>query len=178
MKNIISHFKKNNTFEVILLPHINDLFRQAYQYTGSKEDAEDLLQNLLLHLYQQQTELTSIEKLKPWLFRCLYYRFIDDYRSKKRKIVTQVITDSDMHSAGMQADKCAEEDKIYHEVNQALDCLPKKQRAIICLHDIEGYTLTELNKMLKIPLGTLKSTLHRGRASLKKQLGMEPFQDN
>lgn len=71
--------EKEQSFEAIMLPHMSNLFKVAYEYKGTKHDAEDLLQDLLEYLFTKKTELRKIEKLKPWLMRCLYNRFIDVY---------------------------------------------------------------------------------------------------
>jgi RNA polymerase sigma-70 factor (ECF subfamily) len=62
------------------------------------------------------------------------------------------------------------------QIEKALNKLSKDQRAVITLHDIEGYQLTELEVLLEVPLGTLKSRLHRARVKLRENLKkMEPF---
>jgi RNA polymerase sigma-70 factor (ECF subfamily) len=55
-------------------------------------------------------------------------------------------------------------------IEQALDTLNKDQRAVIVMHDIEGYKLNELEILLEVPQGTLKSRLHRGRAKIRNIL--------
>jgi len=169
--------EKEQSFEAIMSPHISNLFKVAYQYTGNKHDAEDLLQDLLEYLFTKQTELRKIEKLKPWLMRCLYNRFIDVYRKKKRQPDLEDIDDEKIHSLFHHVDnhqKNEQNEEIYNAMNK----LSADQRAVVTLHDINGYTLPELSEIMDTPLGTLKSNLHRARAALKQHINLQPSELN
>ena len=75
------------------------------------------------------------------------------------------------------ASSISQEDNRYIEqVSRALNELNANQRSLIILHDLEGYTLSELETMLETPIGTLKSRLNRARAKLRELL-MEPISD-
>ncbi|PCJ15823.1 MAG: hypothetical protein COB04_12640 [Gammaproteobacteria bacterium] len=177
MNKIVSLFRSkcsSGQFEQLMSSHIDGLFRQAYHYTGSHADAEDLLQDLLASLYPRINELKSIEKLQPWLLRCLYNRFVDNYRKKQRLPETENIDDPAIFN-DIPARTPAETVRVQVEINRALHTLTPSQRAVVCLHDIEGYSLPELVDTLEQPLGTLKSHLHRARSQLKKQLELQPF---
>lgn len=178
MTNIFSIFlakPDEASFEAIISPHINSLFKVAYQYTGSQHDAEDLLQDMLEHLFTKtkQHELNNVEKIKPWLMRCLYHRFIDSYRKKVRQPTVEDIDDKKVQPLFQHQDDHQKGDH-QQAIFSAMKILPKEQRAIITLHDINGYTLPELSMIMDTPLGTLKSSLHRARAALKTRLTIRP----
>lgn len=176
MKNILSFFRATSgeqSFEALISPHLNTLFKVAFQYTGNEHDAEDLLQDLLVYLFSKQTEINKVEKLKPWLMRCLYNRFIDLYRKNKRQPQVKNIDDEKVqplfhHTDNHQA--IEQQQEIYN----AMATLSSIQRAVVTLHDINGYTLPELSEIMGTPLGTLKSHLHRARNILKKQIALTP----
>jgi RNA polymerase sigma-70 factor (ECF subfamily) len=63
-------------------------------------------------------------------------------------------------------------------LDKALNQLSESHRTVLILHDVEGYTLVELQEILDLPLGTLKSRLHRARAGLRQVLAMEPYAGN
>ncbi|WP_077338822.1 RNA polymerase sigma factor [Pseudocolwellia agarivorans] len=169
--------EKEQSFEAIISPHMSNLFKVAYQYTGTKHDAEDLLQDLLEYLFTKQTELRKIEKLKPWLMRCLYNRFIDLYRKKQRQPGLDDIDDEKIQPLFQYYDNHQQNDQ-HKEIYQAMNKLSADQRAVITLHDINGHTLPELAKIMDVPLGTLKSNLHRARATLKQHISLQPSELN
>ena len=181
MGTIIQLFRRRhqNAFEALLSPHIEHLYRLAYRFTGQRSDAEDLVQDLLVKLFPRQHELEHIERLRPWLARTLYHHFIDQVRRNERNPVTTalaILPDSHGNSlTELSTQGDSEHAVIQRQLAAALMRLSPDHRAVISLHDIEGYTLQELEFMLDTPLGTLKSRLHRARAGLREALAMEPF---
>lgn len=164
-------------FESLLLPHLEYLYRISYRFTGSRADAEDLVQDLLVKLYPRRRNLAGVEKLRPWLVRVLYRLFVDNKRKHKRSPLKLVInkheTDAkdpleQIPASEPNPEEYAQRRILSERIEQALNMLGKDHRAIITLHDIEGYQLNELETLLEVPLGTLKSRLHRGRARLKE----------
>jgi RNA polymerase sigma factor (sigma-70 family) len=87
-------------FERLVRPHLTLLYRLAYRYTGTREDAEDLLQDLMVKLYGRLDELEQVRDLKPWLMRALYNAFVDGVRRRQR--IPQVVDlfESDMNEWG------------------------------------------------------------------------------
>lgn len=171
---------KKNRFEDLVGPHIDHLYRLSYRFTGSREDAEDLVQELLLKLYPRQKELASVDKLRPWLARVLYRLFIDRTRQAGRSVLSAV-EDSEMPDD--QLDPAAGTEELVEgmltqeRLQESFALLNEDQKALLALHDIEGYTLAELVDVLDVPLGTLKSRLNRSRAKLREMLSREPFTD-
>lgn len=174
MSKIFSIFKsKKQPFDELVAPHMNTLFKVAFQYTGNQHDAEDLLQDLLVYLFAKQDDLTDIEKLKPWLMRCLYNRFVDMYRKKQRQPQLEDIHDDKVQPLFKHFDnhqQAEQQDEIY----AALNTLSADQRTVVTMHDINGYTLPELSEIMSVPLGTLKSHLHRARNNLKQRIKLQP----
>lgn len=180
MSKISSFFgikEKEQSFEELISPHMSNLFKVAYQYTGTKHDAEDLLQDLLEYLYTKQAQIRQVEKLKPWLMRCLYNRFIDLYRKKQRQPNLEDIDDDKVQPLFRHTDNHQQDDHN-KEIVTAMNKLTADQRALVTLHDINGHTLPELSKIMNIPLGTLKSSLHRARATLKQHITLQPYELN
>jgi len=178
MKNIFSIWQARNTentgFEELLAPHIDRLYRLGYRFSGNRHDAEDLVQELLVKLYPRSTELSSIEKLGPWLSKSLYHLFID----QARRVTNSPVALAEGVGVELEAVACVNagpdeymlRQQQFEKLESALFTLNFDQRTLIAMHDMEGYTLPELTSMLDTPLGTLKSRLHRARASLREQL--------
>ncbi len=167
-----------NWFEDLVGPHIDHLYRLSYRFTGSREDAEDLVQDLLVKLYPRQAEIESIERLRPWLARVLYRLFIDRVRQAGRSVLS-VVEDSeepdDQIDSGISTEELVEGALTQERLQESFSLLNEDQRILLALHDIEGYTLTELVDVLDAPLGTLKSRLNRSRTKLREHLSREPF---
>jgi len=124
--------------------------------------------------------LETVEDLRPWLARALYNLYIDTHRAKQRSP-----TDLSDAAASEHMERLGDEsaDPLEREVrrqnlqllDEALDRLSEAHRDLLILHDMEGYSLPELKEILELPLGTLKSRLHRAREALRQLLSREPF---
>ena len=172
---VFSLFKarKADEFEQLLNPYLNGMYKQALYYTGSRADADDLIQDVLLELYDKKSTLAGIQALKPWLAKLLYNRFIDRYRKQQRwmrlhePIEPMLLAGVEPVDGAQQADV----DVAVEHLVRCLRALSEHQRNVIALHDIEGYSLSEVSEIMAMPVGTLKSHLHRGRKALKNVLG-------
>lgn len=161
-----------SSFEELVMPHTEGLYRLAYHYTGNTSDAEDLVQELLIKLYKRTDEMASIDNLRPWLAKSLYHLYIDRVRYSQRQPIDMAEEiDSIHHSEPLSPplDEPSQYD-LQRDLAHALAQLGDEQRQVILLHDVESYTLEELSTIYDIPLGTLKSRLHRARAQLRKLL--------
>jgi len=180
MSKLISLFQRRGAddFEQLLAPHIERLYRLAYRFCGEVQAAEDLLQDLLLKLYPRHRELRRIEQLSPWLARSLYNHFVDTRRREQRTPFYDAVDDGVLVSVpatSFSPEQESEQDDLQRQLLQAMDLLGPEQRALVSMHDIEGYTLQELESILDTPIGTLKSRLHRSRKQLRESVQREPF---
>ncbi len=84
-------FRKDShaQFEKLVSPHFNNLYKLAYRLTGQRDNAEDLVQDLLLKIYPRLEEMQGIDKLAAWLSRVLYRLFIDQYRQQQRQPIQE-----------------------------------------------------------------------------------------
>jgi RNA polymerase sigma factor (sigma-70 family) len=170
-------------FEDLLRPQVEYLYRLAWRFTGSVADAEDLVQDVLLKLYPRTQEMLAIQRLRPWLARVLYHQYVDSVRQRARSPIKEFAADGEGDDDPMDTfptetegpEQHAERSGLRQHILAALRQLNAEQRAVVAMHDIEGYSLEELETILETPLGTLKSRLHRARQRLRAMLSMEPF---
>jgi len=174
------------SFEQLLEPYLEKLYRLAYRFTGQVADAEDLLQDVLVKLYQRRDELSSIEDLGPWLSRVLYNQFIDRQRQYARKRLRLVGAAGagdgapddvlgNLASTDPGPAEAADQAFDITRLSDALAALSLEHRTVLLMHDSEGYKLEEIHRITGIPVGTLKSRLHRARARVRALLEeMEP----
>lgn len=169
-------------FERVMHPQLASLYRLAFRLTGTEADAEDLLQDLLLRLHDRADEIAALDRPDIWLARVLYRLYVDEYRRSRLRPSPAAeyrigeAGDEDDPVTGAAAAPDLEPETLAQRafetarLQRALDALPEDQRAVVLLHDVEGYRLTELTGVLDIPVGTLKSRLHRARRRLRELL--------
>ena len=172
----MSSTDNNLAFERLVRPHFDRLYRLAWRLAGSKSEAEDLFQELLIKAYGKIDDLASIEQPGPWLCRVMYNLFIDEQRRFTRhrmRIVDegQLGPEGIENSAGTD-DPVANNEQIQQilRLENALAQLSDEHRIVVLLHDTEGYKLTEIQELTGTPVGTIKSRLHRARARLREIL--------
>jgi RNA polymerase sigma-70 factor (ECF subfamily) len=166
-------------FEHLVRPHFDRLFRLAWRLAGSKVDAEDLFQELLIKAFSKLDELSNIDQPGPWLCRVMYNLFVDDRRRFARQ---RMVTVEEGHLAGDGlAGLPGPDDPVYNSqrieqlrrLGEALAQLSDEHRLVVLLHDTEGYKLVEIQDLTGVPVGTIKSRLHRARARLREILSAD-----
>jgi RNA polymerase sigma-70 factor (ECF subfamily) len=169
----------DNDFEALLKPELQRLYRLAFRLLGRAADAEDLVQDVLIKVYERRTELTSIAPLSPWLARVLYNHFIDHTRRYTKERLRTVPLSAmapdepdDAHLASQQPgpEQNASQALDKRLLTAALAELSLDHRAVLLMHDSEGYKLHEIQIITGVSLGTLKSRLHRARSRLREIL--------
>jgi RNA polymerase sigma-70 factor (ECF subfamily) len=170
---------RHDQFEKLVQPYLHKLYRLAYYLTGQQAEAEDMVQDVVVKLYPRLQEMQKIEQPGPWLARVMYHHFIDHRRSSKRSPVYLLDDGSELEEYLEDTPGPAENTEtsiLQNHLRHALDGLNEDQRALMILHDVEGYTLNEVHNILGVPIGTLKSRLNRARGRLREILhDMEPF---
>jgi len=158
-------------------PLFDVLMRGARRLTRSHADAEDLLQDTLLHAYAGFGTFREDTNLKAWLFRILYNRWVSGYRAKQSRpseVSVDEITERDMARGASRLPRSAEAEVLDalpdHDIKAAMDALPNGFRTAVYYADIEGYTYAETAALLGIPHGTVMSRASRGRQRLRVAL--------
>lgn len=173
---------EDSRFAELLRPHFDALFAAARRLTVSAADAEDLVQDVCLKAHLHIDELETIEFRRAWLLKILYHRFIDIQRARDRSPVDMADTGADSHEPEhMAPDAVRPEDLVEREMRvdkivRAMSILNSEASSLLALHDIEGFSLQELKDLTGLPVGTLKSRLHRTRARLGRLLSNELMQ--
>lgn len=170
--------KKLEIFDREFLPHINSMYNFAYRLTYDEDDANDLVQDTYLKAFRFIGSFQEGTNAKAWLFRILKNSFINDFRKKSKQPAkvdyqeVETFYNSDDVDESITTDLRVEtvQDMIGDEVSTALNALAVDFRTVIILCDLEGFTYEEMAKILDIPIGTVRSRLHRARNLLKDKL--------
>lgn len=173
-----SEGEKQKVFNQEFMPHINSMYNFAYRLTLDPDDAKDLLQDTYLKAFRFIDSFQQGTNAKAWLFRILKNSFINDYRKKSKepsKVDYQEVEtfyNSEDVDRQITPDLRVEalQDMIGDEISTALNALDVDFRTVIILCDLEGFKYEEMAKILDIPIGTVRSRLHRARNLLKEKL--------
>ena len=177
-RNTYTEGQKVQIFENEFLPHIDSMYNFAYRLTFDEDDAKDLVQETYLKAFRFINSFQQGTNAKAWLFRILKNSFINDFRKKSKepsKVDYQEVEtfyNSDDVNEQITPDLRIESlsNMIGDEVTIALNSLAVDFRTVIILCDLEGFTYEEMAKILDIPIGTVRSRLHRARNLLKDKL--------
>jgi RNA polymerase sigma factor (sigma-70 family) len=172
-------------FHRLIREHVPAFYRSAYRWTGAVDRAEDLVQELLTRLYPMLGQLRTIDKLRPWAMRVMYRIFIDQLRRERNSPVQFGLAtageesaedeDADYIDPSAEPPELVEQQLTQDRILAAWALMAEEHRVVLSMHDIEGYSLIDLSSILDVPLGTLKSRLHRARAKLRELLAAERF---
>lgn len=172
-------------FDRLLRQHIPAFYRCAHRWTGTADRAEDLVQELLVRLYPRLDELRGLDRPRPWGMRVMYRIFVDQLRRERSSPVqfgtnaagNPAVGDDEVELAddSEEPGRLLEQQLTSERILAAWAQLAEEHRVVLSMHDIEGYTLIELSQIMSLPLGTLKSRLHRARAKLRELLATERF---
>ena len=156
------------------MPHADALYNFGYKLTLDEDEAKDLVQETYLKAYRFFDYYEQGTNAKAWLFRILKNTFINDFRKKSKQPhkVDYTEVQEYYHEPGVSVDlrDKATQQALGDEVALAINDLAVEFRTAIILCDLEGFTYEEMAKILDIPIGTVRSRLHRARNLLKDKL--------
>jgi len=170
--------KKDYIFQNEFMPQVNALFNFAMHLAGNEDDANDLVQETYMNAYQSIASYKEGSNPKAWLFRILKNNFINEYRKKSRRpksvdYTSESMTEEEMysnHNSYLDMSQDMFQNMMGDEVTIAINALPVDLKTVILLRDIEGFSYDEIAKIVNVPVGTIRSRLHRARNVLKSKL--------
>lgn len=154
------------------------IFQICYRMLGNRHEAEDIAQEAFLRAYVNINSFNINLKFSSWLYRIATNLCIDRIRKKKPDYYLDAeVAGTDgltMYSQIPAETRLPEEDveslELRDTIQKEISKLPEKYRTVIVLKYIEELSLNEISAILDIPLGTVKTRIHRGREALRKQL--------
>ncbi len=176
----LSSDSPDRLFEEQALPFMDQLYAAALRMTRNPSDAQDLVQETFVKAYAAWAQFHQGTNLKAWLYRILTNTFINSYRKKQREPYQSPIDDLEdwqlggAESTTARASRSAEAEAIDHlpdsAVKSALQSIPEDFRMAVYFADVEGFSYQEIADIMKTPIGTVMSRLHRGRRMLRDLL--------
>ena len=161
-----------NSFEILLQRHQKATFNLVYRLLGDYDEAAEVAQEVFLSAYKSIRQFRGDANFSTWLYRIAF-----NHASTRRKSLNiaqqrhipldgiEIIGDGAVDPA-----KSLEQKEIQERVQQALNGLDHDDAIIILLRDLQDVPYEEVAQMLDVPVGTVKSRLHRARQALKARL--------
>jgi RNA polymerase sigma-70 factor (ECF subfamily) len=163
-------------WEEIVQSYSRRVYNLAYRFTSRADSAEDLTQDVFVRVYRSLDQYNPKQgDLQNWLMRLARNLIIDDYRKRQRAPQDDIADDLDDHkyhlrSAENSVQREMERRELGAQVQSGIDKLSADLRTCVILRDIEELSYQEIVDLLKIPEGTVKSRINRGRIELAKIL--------
>ena len=158
---------REERFEAEALPHLRSLYGTAFRMTRNAQDAEDLVQETYLRAYRAFDGFTPGTNIRAWLYTILHRVRTDAFRRSSRSPRT-------VELEGEGPPVAPPQDALAHggeDLARALESLPDVFRNAVVLRDVEDFSYQEIARILDVPIGTVMSRIHRGRALLRQALG-------
>ncbi len=158
------------TWEELARSHGRFLYTIAYRLTANSDDAQDLVQEVLLRV-RKGLSTYQPGNLEGWLSRITTNAFLDEVRRRRRRPAEVMADEPDRVLPPVAgADVVLDSQVLSADIQSALGHLPDEYRLAVVLCDVVGHSYEEISESLNIPLGTVRSRIHRGRAQLRKAL--------
>ncbi|MVO99969.1 MULTISPECIES: RNA polymerase sigma factor SigW [Paenibacillus] len=165
-------------FEELVNLYKDKIFHLAYRMLGNKQEAEDAVQDTFLRVYNNLDRYDENQKFSTWIFRIGTNLCIDRLRKRKPTYSLDAeMPDSDgndFYAMLASKDNLPVDQIILSETQQvirrAIDTLPEKYKSVVILRYLHDMSLQEIGDVLKMPVTTVKTRVHRGREYLRKKL--------
>jgi len=167
--------KEEEAFHLLLARYEGYLYRLCYSYLRSKEDALDMVQEIFIKVYQNIAAFDESREFMPWLKKIAVNSCLNYLRGKKRKAHLSLDYGTEEEGNFLEQIPSAEDveglvlnHNLQESIRQCVQLLPAGPRMVLTLHYFSGLSCQDIAGLLEQPLGTVKSSLFRARALLKK----------
>lgn len=181
IEKLIEDLKKGDlkSYRVLMDEYQGKVLNTCYRFVGTREDAEDLTQEVFVEVYKSISSFRGDSKLSTWIYRIAVTKSLEFIRRKKRKkrfaILKKVfsedtpeveIPDQQNPNPGSNAEN---QDRI-RILNEALESLPENQRTAFSLSKYDEMSYKEIAEILNTTVSSVESLIHRAKNNLKKKL--------
>ena len=163
-----------HAWDLIVRQYWRKVFNVAYKFVGKHDEAEDLTQDIFLKIFKSLDTFDRRANFQTWLISVSRNLCIDHYRSvrKERETIDRGVDAADLAPASPDAGPIAaleQRDRVVL-LRRAMAALPETLRTAVLLRDIQELSYQEIADKLRLPEGTVKSRINRGRTELARQI--------
>jgi len=156
-------------FKNEILPLKDKLFRYAFSFLGDRADSEDVVQEVFMRLWQKRNHLVQINNIEAWSMTMTRNLTLDKIKTRKLEFKDLNNAENTFEIAA-GPDQLVERSEIMAGIKKLIDSLSEKQKQVILLRDIEGYTYQEISEIIGIDKNLVKVTLFRARENIRKKI--------
>lgn len=160
-------------FERLVEQHQGKVYSFALVFTPDRDEAADLAQEAILKVYRSIASFRFQSSFTTWLYQIVKNTFLDYSKSRaarERALSRPIDGEAEQLADGAMAEDRLLRDEDRRELAKALEGVPVAYRMVLVLFDMQGRSYDEIAEVLKIPVGTVKSRLNRGRDALREQI--------
>lgn len=177
-EELIARFQEGDVyaFEQIVHRYKDPLINFIYHFLGDRIDAEDVVQETFLRVFKKKHLYRSIAKFSTWIYTIAGNLAKTELRRRRRRQILSLTrmgredSDYELPDVFYSPERIVDGNIKEKEIRKEIEALPIKFREVVVLRDIQELSYEEISKILKIPLGTVKSRVNRGRLRLQKKL--------
>ena len=158
------------TFQNQVFPVKNKLFRFAFRLLGSSEEARDVVQDVFIKIWVGRDQLAEIQNMEAWCMRMTKNLSLDRLRQQQRRSTDSIEKGFHVQHSAMSPLENTEMSENMKRIGELMASLPEKQRQVMHLRDIEGYSYSEIVEILEIDMSQVKVNLFRARNSVREKL--------
>lgn len=164
----------NQAFAELVRRHQGKVRGLLLRLTANPTLADDLAQEVFLRAYRGLIGFEGRARFSTWLYRIAYNVFLN-HRTRTREL-SALPSGFDTHAAAPDSDLSASRLDMRRDLSSAIAALPERYRAVVTLHYLEDVSYPEIAEVLDLPLGTVKTHLHRAKKMLRASLAGEPLE--
>ncbi len=181
-EELVEKVKKGDAdvYEKIIQKYQSKVFGLIYNMTKNQNDIEDLAQEVFIKIYKNLGKFKGESSLYTWIYKITVNLCLDEMKKRKNVIyldekieVDDGEVNRELPSEEKSQEKLYEEKELQEKLHNCINKLPEKQRVMIVLRDIKGFSYEEISKITDVKLGTVKSQINRARLKLKELLDEE-----
>src|SRR5690606_28062308 len=157
-------------FQNRVLPVKNKLFRFALRFLNNEEEAKDVVQEVFIRVWNGRDQMEGVQNWEAWCMRITRNLSLDRIRSMTRRQTQPIEALYDVQHDSQTPLESTVADESMQQISRLIAGLPEKQRQVIHLRDIEGYSYNEISDILEIDLNQVKVSLFRARNAVREKL--------
>jgi RNA polymerase sigma-70 factor (ECF subfamily) len=154
-------------FEAIVVRFQGPVLGLARRYLKSAPDAEDAAQEAFVRAFVHRDRFDPARPVLPWLLTVARYVCLDRLRRDRREAIAAMEPDGCAFEGATAEDALGEREQLVR-LSRALEALPEGQREVVAMFHLDGLAYREIAEALDVPIGTVMTWLHRGRARLRE----------
>jgi RNA polymerase sigma-70 factor (ECF subfamily) len=157
-------------FKVRVLPVKYKLYRFALRITGDQEEAKDIVQEVMIRVWNKRENMDQTTNMEAWCMQITKNLCYDRLKSKAFQTRSSLPEHWQVEDTASTPERKAEMSDIMNQIHRFISTLPDKQKEVIHLRDIEGYSYNEIGEIMGIDINQVKVNLFRARKTIRESL--------